>query len=450
MSPLMSQALVRPSGEVIDRPRWSGLWTSGLALIIGAAVGYVALVYRWLISYVELLVFGAVDGNIGQHMPGLPWYARLIGPMVMGVIVALLLRAGMVIGWGQYPRPYGLSDLIASRRLREPIRVSTLSLRDSFFSLLVSVASLGGGAGAGRECPAMHVGASIGLLPGRMLGLAFGGRRILFGAGAAAGLAAILGTPIAAVLLVREVLMPRVRLQSLAPVALAAGIAWLAARPEGGGSAVMPLPAIGAAPFIAHLASPVVAGLGGLVAAGLVMLWNEAPRLVDRKAAARKMPVWMLPAIGGVLTGVLAIGFPQAIGLGFGELQTGASGGYSFAFMLALALAKSGSSAIAFAFRFGGGRIGPALVIGGLAGAAFGALFSGLTGQPAITAYFSVIGMSAVLAGVLQCPLAAAVLALELSASAEVAAAGLVASYISVWIVRGLTRKQLAEAEKLS
>jgi CIC family chloride channel protein len=180
------------------------------------------------------------------------------------------------------------------------------------------------------------------------------------------------------------------------------------------------------------------------------MLWNEAPRLVDRKAAARKMPVWMLPAIGGVLTGVLAIGFPQAIGLGFGELQTGASGGYSFAFMLALALAKSGSSAIAFAFRFGGGRIGPALVIGGLAGAAFGALFSGLTGQPAITAYFSVIGMSAVLAGVLQCPLAAAVLALELSASAEVAAAGLVASYISVWIVRGLTRKQLAEAEKLS
>jgi CIC family chloride channel protein len=447
MSAAMSQSLVRASGEVIDRPRWSGLWMWGLALVIGVVVGYAALVFRTLISYTEFVVFGGVDTNLALHMPALPWYARLIGPIVTGAILALLLRLGTNIGWGNYPRPYGLSDLVAARRLREPIRVSTLSLRDSFYSLLVGMVSLGGGASAGRECPAMHMGASVGLLPGRILGLGFAQRRMLFGAGAAAGLAAMLGAPIAAVLLVREVLMPRVRLRAMAPVALAAAVAWLAAR-TGGVSSVVVLPAIVAVPVVDHLAAPVVAGIAGLVAAGLVVLWNETPRLVDREAAARKLPVWLLPSIGGVLTGVIAVGFPQAIGLGYGALQTGAAGGYSFGLMLVLALAKSGATAIAFAFRFGGGRIGPALVIGGLLGAAFGALFGGLSGYSAGPAYFAVIAMSAVLAGVLDCPLAATVLALELSGSVEVAAAALAATHISAWIVRWLTRERIAETEK--
>lgn len=444
----MSQSLVRASGEVIDRPRWSILWIWALTLIIGVAVGYAALAYVWLIIYAEFALFHAVGPHLAQRMPTLLWHERLIGPVVGGAVVALLLRLGSSLGWGKYPRAFGLSDLIAARRLREPIKLSTLSLRDSFLSLLVSIASLGGGASAGRECPAMHMGASVGNLPGRLLGLDFGQRRILFGAGAAAGLAAVLGAPITAVVLVRELLLQRLRLIELTPVALAAAAAWLVMRSSAGLYPIIALPPIGSAPILAHVATLPLGALAGLVAAGLIFSWNSLPQLVDRLVASWRLWIWSLPAIGGVLTGVIAIGFPQAIGLGYGALATGAGGGYSLALMLVLALAKTAATAIAFAFRFGGGRIGPALVIGGLVGAAFGAPLMSLAEAWPAQAYFAVVGMTAVLAGVLNAPLAASVLALELSGSPEVAAASMVTAHISAWIASRLGGEHLPPGQR--
>jgi CIC family chloride channel protein len=445
----MSQALVRASGEVVDRPHWSGPWLWLMAIAAGGLVGWVVAVYRFIIGYIELLFFGASGDSLARGMTDLSWNERLIAPIVAGALVALLLRLGGSLGWGKYPRPFGLDDIIAQRRLREPLRVSSLSLRDSFLSGLISMISLGGGAGAGRECPAMHMGASVGLLPGRILGLDLGQRRMLMGAGAAAGLSAILGAPLASIILARELLLPRVRLAALAPLALASGAAWLAARYVGGVQPAISLPHVDPVPILFHVASPVAAALAGLAAAGLAALWSWAPRAVDRLAAQNRFPEWVLPAIGGVLTGVMAIGFPQAIGLGYGALKTGVSGGYSAALMAVVALAKAGTAAIAFSFRFGGGRIGPALVIGGLLGATLG-VFVGLPLGEASAGqvYFGVVMMAAVLAGVLDAPLAASVLALELTGSPEVGAACLVGCHISAWIVRRLVTPRRAADER--
>src|SRR5690606_37931339 len=122
-----------------------------------------------------------------------------------------LLRLGVSQGWRPSPRAFAEQDVIAARRLRGTISATTLSLRDGFLSALISIVSLGWGASAGRKGPAMHLGATLAILPGRLFGLNLAARRLLLAMGAASAIAAVLHAPIAGVLIARELLVPRLR-----------------------------------------------------------------------------------------------------------------------------------------------------------------------------------------------------------------------------------------------
>ena len=161
----MSRAIVRPSGEVIDRPQRGGLLIWALAAIVGALIALAVVLFIGIISYVQWIAFGAVPGRLASRLVDLPWWSRLIAPLVGGSIIALLLRLGMALGWGSAPRAYGLQDVVQHRRLRGTIRASTLTLRDGFLSILIAIVSLGWGGSAGREEPAAHLGATIASQP---------------------------------------------------------------------------------------------------------------------------------------------------------------------------------------------------------------------------------------------------------------------------------------------
>lgn len=440
----MSQDLVPLSGDIVGRPRRTAWRLWALAILVGGLAGIAAVVLRVLVAYVEFLFFGAAGQRLTARIADLPWTGRMIGPVVGGCLVALLIRLGVSLGWGPGPRPFGLPEAIAARRLRGSIRATTLSLRDAFLSALIAVVSLGAGASAGRESPAMHLGASLAMLPGRLLGLPPASRRMLLGMGVAAGLAAVLHTPIAAVLLVRETVLPRQRFLTLGPVALASFAGWLTARATLGDAPPLAIPPIGAVPVSFQLAAALAAIPLALIGWAAVWTWSRAPKTVDAAAARVRVPLWLLPPVGGVLIGVLAIAFPPVVGIGYAPLAAGLGGHYALALLLALAAAKIAASAVAVAFRFGGGRIAPALFVGAMAGSAIGAAVAPLLGDTVGLAasaqvFLGLVGMAIVLAILLNAPLAAAVLAFELSGSAEAGIAALVGVSIAMPIARQLT-----------
>jgi CIC family chloride channel protein len=440
----MSQDLVRLSGDIVGRPRRTGWRLWALAVLVGVLVGAAVVALRVLILYLEFLFFGAAGPRLTTGIANLPWMNRMIGPVVGGCIVALLLRLGVSIGWGPGPRPLGFPEVVAARRLRGTIRAATLSLRDAFVSALISIVSLGAGASAGRESPAMHLGASLAMLPGRLLGLDLPSRRMLMGMGAAAALAAVLYTPIAAVFLIREAVLRRVRFLALGPVAVASFAGWLTSRAALGDTPVLAIPHVGAIPVGYQLLSPLAAIPLAFVGWAAVWAWTHAPAAVDRLAARIRYPLWMLPPVGALLIGIFAIGFPPVTGIGYAPLEAGLGGHYSVTLLLAFVLAKIAASAVAVAFRFGGGRIAPALFVGAMAGSAIGAsagLFvdnvAGLVSSAQV--FYGLIGMAIALAVLLEAPLASAVLVFELSASPEAGIAALIGVYIATLIVRQLT-----------
>jgi CIC family chloride channel protein len=432
----MSREVLRPSGEILPRPRRDALVLWALAIGVGLMAAAAIVTLRTLVSFGEFIFFGAAGPRLTARLVEISWLHRLIAPLVGGVIVALVLRAGMAAGWGPNPRPFGVEDIVAARRLRTTVKGTTLGLGDSFLSGLATVFSLGSGASVGREATAMHLGASLALLPGRLFGLDIAHRRRLVAMGVAAGLAAALHAPIAAVLIARQLMAPGLRLASLGPLALASYTSWLLAR-AAFPTPVIGIPEIAATPISFHVAAILLAPpLAALAWACMrTLIWT--PDRVSEAAHKARIPIWTLPAIGGAGMGLLLVGFPAVAGLGFTPLEAGLGGGYGAGYLLVLAAVKLMATALCLSCRFGGGPIAPILFIAGMFGSALGAPLGLALGDPASAqAFFGALAMGVALAVIIDAPFAAAVLMLELSGSYETGAATLVASMLAVYLVQ--------------
>ncbi|RDS97848.1 chloride channel protein, partial [Burkholderia contaminans] len=131
-------------------------------------------------------------------------------------------------------------------------------------------------------------------------------------AGAAAGMTAVFGTPVAAVLLAVELLLFEWRPRSFLPVALACAVAGFARAVFFGVDPLFPLTT--AAPTPVALLSCIVAGLlAGMLACGL----SAALYRVEDTFA--KLPVhWMWwPALGAIVIGIGGWLEPRALGVGY-------------------------------------------------------------------------------------------------------------------------------------
>ena len=360
----MSRAIYRPSGEVIGRPKRGGLYMWALAVLVGVLAAMAVVLIQTLVMYAQFLAFGSASGRLSSRLVELPWWSRIIGPIVGGAVICLLLRLGISWGWGPAPRAFGLQDIVQNRRLRGTIRSTTLSLRDAFLSALVSIVSLGWGGSAGREEPAAHLGASLAMLPGRLMGLNLAARRMLLGMGLAAAISAALHAPIAGVFLARELVLRRMRLSQMGPVVVASVSAWLFARWVMEGRSVIDIPDVGAILPQVHLAALVALPILAMFAYAATLLWARAPVMVASFAARVRVPLWLLPIIGGAILGIIALAFPQVLGIGYEPLAAGLSGNYTAELMPVLALAKIAAAAITFGFRWGGGPIAPPLWLG--------------------------------------------------------------------------------------
>jgi chloride channel protein, CIC family len=436
--PAMSRALVQPTGEALPRPERGGLYLWGLAVLVGLLVAVGVIIFRTLVFYAEFIAYQNAAGRLTSKLAELEPWKRVLGPIVGGSIISVLLRAGIAMGWGPAPRAFNINDVVQNRRLRGTIRSTRLSLRDALLSALISVVSLGWGGSTGREEPAAHLGASIAMLPGRLLGLDASARRMLIGMGLAAAISAVLHAPIAATLLARELILRRMPLTSLGPIALASVVAWAIALTQFGGRPVIDIADPGLIPIEFHFAAFLVAPILGAFAFGAVVIWTRAPDMLTGAAAQIRLPLWLLPFFGGILLGVISLAFPPTIGIGYEPLAAAlAAGSYSAQLMPVLALAKIAAAAVTMAFRWGGGPIAPSLYVGAMIGSTMGVVVGLMFGDAASgQVYFGVLGMAIAFSALMNAPLAAAALALELSGSPEIGAVSLACCYITTMAIQ--------------
>lgn len=402
--------------------RGPALWVLGIG--VGIVAGYATLGLRLGISFVERTAFGVTEIHLASAASDLPAWRLILIPLAAGCVIAGMLWLGKRWNLAPDTRGLGVADVLEARA----VRAGRIDLRSGLYSAVMSAISLGGGASAGREGPAVHLGASLAAFLGRLLNMPARGSRILLACGAAAAVSASFNAPVAGALFAFEVVLGHYALRSIAPVAASSIVGALIVRHHFGQDPVFGLPEMAAASVWDFPA----AALLGVAAAGVAVIFNRGtiflPARLGQWAERVGVPVWCLPIPGGAIIGLLALIAPEILGVGYEATSNALRTEYSFQFLLLLLALKTLATVLTLAFRFAGGVFSPSLYLGAMLGSAFGIALGVLLGdQTAGPGFFAVIGMGAVSGAVLGAPLSTTLIVFELTSSYEASVAVLLA-----------------------
>ena len=439
---------VSPSLEPLTRAANIGSDPGGVGsrtlyvLLLAAAVGLAAVpVAKLLMALIGLITHLCFQGRWDLRL-GDPAHNHL-GLLVVAVPVLGSLVVGLMARYGSPAiRGHGIPEAmeqILTNRSRIPARVLWLKP-------LSAAISIGTGGPFGAEGPIIATGGALGSLVGQWLHITPDERKTLLGAGAAAGMTAVFGTPVSAVLLAVELLVFEFRPASLLPVIAACASA-----------ATLRIVLDGSQPFFAMppLAWPHAGALLGCALVGL--LSGLAAVLVTRALYAledgfERLPVhWMWwPALGAIAVGLIGWWQPRTLGVGYDNITAALSGSLAVRALLLLGTAKLVSWAIALSSGTSGGTLAPLMTVGACLGAVLGqgiALAMPWLGlDPRLAA---LVGMAAIFAGASRALFTSVVFALE----ATWQGSGLLALLIGcacAYLVSGLLMRETIMTEKIA
>jgi CIC family chloride channel protein len=397
-----------------------------LAVVIGTAAGYGALLFRLLTGGIQTLLFGHASERVAEKASLLPWWQVLLAPTAGGLAIGLfvyLLMPGR--------RPHVVADVIEASALRG----GRMSLRVGCGAALVSAASIGCGASVGREGPIVHFGATLGSFVAQRLHLSASLTQTLLGCGIAAAIASAFNAPIAGFFFALEVVIGHYRLSAVSPLVISAVIGTVITRVHIGSDAAFLLPPQVVASFWELPAFALLGAVSALAAIGLIRGIAVVQAAHDRLG----VPVWLRPALAGLAVGLIAIRLPEVLGVGYDTTDLALRNSYRLQLVVLLALAKGTATALCLGSSFGGGIFSPSLVLGALVGSAFGmiadAVFPALGSSPSV---YALLGMGAVAACTLGAPISTVLIIFELTTEYDVTFAVMVAVAVAWVVIRQL------------
>ena len=356
----------------------------------------------------NLLFHGAV--SLADQPPSgrLPWWAALV-PALGGLAIGLVARYA-----SPAVRGHGIPEMIETVLAGE----SKVPLKVAVLKPLCSALSIGSGGPFGAEGPVIGLGGSLGSLLGQWLSLGPWERKVLLAAGAAAGITAVFGCPVAATLLSLELLLYEFSLRSIAVVGLAAAVSGGLHTALLGPAPLFPVGAVAPAPWGALLLYTALGVPLGLAALGITKLVE----LMER--AYKKLPFhWMWwPALGGLVVGLVGLWQPRAFGPSYGSINDTLDGRLAAWALLSFAGVKLFVWSQALGSGTTGGTLAPLFGIGAGVGSLLVTLCA--LAAPALgldPRYGAMVGMAGVFTGCSYAPLASIALVLETTHCLEAA-----------------------------
>jgi len=380
-----------------------------IALVIGLGAGFAALGFRLGIERLQALLYRTSDiAYLHTHAGTLPWYWVMLLPVVGGLVVGVILNWFTPDG-----RVRSVADVIEGAALRD----GRVERRAGLGSALASFITLSTGGSSGREGPVVHLAAVISAFVSRRINADGITGRDLLGCAVAGAVSASFNAPIAGAIFALEVVLRHFAVHAFAPIAIASVAGTVINRIEFGGVTEFVLPAQGDVAFYVELPAFLILGLVcGVVAAVLMRAIFFADELGDKLQDATGLPRVLRPALAGLFLGVLAIGFPHIIGVGYETTSAALTGNLLLHEAMVFVMLKVVAVAITMAGRMGGGVFSPSLMVGALTGLAFGIVATAILPDVSGTAtLYALAGMGAVAAAVLGAPISTTLIVFELT-----------------------------------
>lgn len=394
------------------------------SLIIGAAVAYIAILFREYIGYIQFAWIGEKSEIFFDKLVEVPLYLRILVPTLGGLCVGLI-----VFYFAPEKHPEGVADVIGARAKG----TAFISLRRGFANIIAAGLTLGIGGSAGREGPIVHFGASLASAIAKLINIPPSSRRSLFGAGVAAAVTASFNAPIAGVLFALEVILGHFAVAAFVPIVIASVVATLIVRFHLGDFPGFIIPEY---TISSYWEFPAFALLG-VVSAITAIGFQTSVRFTDKISKMIKIHDIIRPAIGGFIIAIISLYVPEILGIGYEATNKALQGNYTLLALFVLLFAKTFAVAITLASRLVGGVFSPALYIGAMSGGIFGYLATMAFPELAShTGVYAIIGMGAVAAAILGAPISTVLIVFELTADYHITLALL----FSVSIATGISQ----------
>ncbi len=383
-------------GDFTARPRVLLLAAMSVVvatLSVGAAwvmIQLITLVTN--VAYFGIWRFGALPRLTGP----LPVWSVAV-PVIGALIIGLMARYG-----SDKIRGHGIPEAMEAILIGQ----SKLSPKVAVLKPLSSAISIGTGGPFGAEGPIIMTGGAIGSLLAQCFPVTGPERKTMLVAGAAAGMTAVFGTPVASVLLALELLLFEWKPRSYIPVAVACAVAAAERHLLLTPAPLFPFAAHMAPTiphFLAWLAIGVLAGLGSGLLTTLVYAAEDA---------FERLPIhWMWwPALGGLVVGIGGLIEPQALGVGYENIRDLLAGSVLGWGVVALLVVKAVIWSVALGSGTSGGVLAPLLIMGGALGAV-----AAMVLPHAPVGFWALLGMAAMMGGTMRAPLTAMIFAVELT-----------------------------------
>ena len=396
-----------------------------LSLLIGALTG------------LAVVAFIVVTERLGMRLypvGGAAWRRVLVpiaGSLTMGVLL-----------YRYFPNARGSG--VPQTKAALFAQGGFISLRTVLGKFFCTATTLASGIPLGREGPSVQVGAGIGSVLGRWLGLRPEKVKALIPVGAAAAIAAAFNTPMAAVLFSLEEVMGDMHAPILGSVVLASATSWAVLRLLLGNNPLFQVPQY----TLVHpleLAIYALLGIaGGFLSVAFTRLLLEMRRFFLHLPKSTR---WWHPVAGGVTVGLMGWFVPQVLGVGYTYVGNALNGTMALKLMLLLVVLKLLGITVSYASGNAGGIFGPALFLGAMLGGAIGTVAHNLLpGYTATPGAYALVGMGALFAGIVRAPMTSVLMIFEMTRDYAVIVPLMIANLISFFISSQFQKQPIYEA----
>jgi len=398
-----------------------------LAMVIGLLAGAAAFL---LLHFIALITNVALFGRIGFELPSFaelePSPRLVLVPMAGAFLVACLAK------WAPIIRGHGLPEAMEAV-LRKQSRIQP---RTAIAKPLSAAIAIGSGGPFGAEGPIIVTGGALGSLIGQVIDVSPSERKILLASGAAAGMAATFGAPLAAVVLAIELLLFEFSTRAFIPLVTATALA------AGVHAAVFgtgPLFTVPTHEFAGLDKLPFYVVLG-LACGLLAKLINSGLFAFERGFERLPVGEFWHPVVGAAAFGTLGLLVPRALGVGYDAIDDILAGELALGALAALLIAKLVIWWIALASGTSGGTLAPILMISGAFGGILGILAGQLAPGLGLTGgAFALVAMAATFGASTRATFTSIVFLFELTRDYEIILplmlASVVADLVAAWLM---------------
>lgn len=404
----------------------------GSSLLVGIVAGIGAILFYVATQAATEYVVGQFVGyDPAVHPagePALSWIAPPRHGLRPLLLLAVITTGGLLSGLFVYTfapeaEGHGTDSVIAAYHQQQGL----IRPRVPVIKMLASVLTLGSGGSGGREGPIAQIAAGFGSYLAVLLRFSPAERRVLMAAGMGAGIAAIFRAPLAGALFAAEVLYssPEFEPEVILPAALASVVSYCTFASVFGWQPLFAIPA-GLAFHSPWELAPYT--LLALLVVILAMLYTRTFYTVTDLFRRSEIPRTLRPAVGAVLTGMVALLVYFALGrnpdalavlsFGYGVLQQALTQDSlnAAALLMVLALGKIVTTSLTIGSGGSAGVFGPSMVIGGCGGGALGVVLHGVFPNLAPhPASYVVVGMAGFFAAAAKTPFSTLIIVSEMT-----------------------------------